>query len=256
MNIISITKDNIDIEHICCAIGKDKKNKACALTKKDWMKRGFSDGLVFKRLNQRGKVFVEYMPIEKVWKPVVGRNFMFINCLWVSGKFKGQGWSTKLLDECIKDSKKLNMDGIAVVTSSKVKPFLTDKKFFIKHGFEVVDQAEPYFEMLTLKFDARGENPRFKETVRNSNVETSSEICFVYSNQCPYMEEYVGLYSNMLEERGITYEVVKLSSYKEAQSKGSPFGTFAMYHRGKFLSHELMSEKKFEKFLNDLKLND
>ncbi len=34
MNIIQITKQNIDEEHICCAIGNDKTNKARAESKK------------------------------------------------------------------------------------------------------------------------------------------------------------------------------------------------------------------------------
>jgi len=91
MKIITIDKTNIEKEHICCAIGNDKVNQSRAETKKEWLKGRFDEGLVFKRLDQRGKVFIEYMPIENVWKPVVGKNYMFINCLWVSGQFKGQG---------------------------------------------------------------------------------------------------------------------------------------------------------------------
>ena len=30
---------------------------------------------------------------------------MYIDCLWVSGSFKGHGYSNDLLDECIRDSK-------------------------------------------------------------------------------------------------------------------------------------------------------
>lgn len=127
MKIISIDKNNIKQEHICCAIGNDKASQSRALTKKNWMKERFSDGLVFKRLDDRGKAFIEYMPIEKAWKPILGKNYMVINCLWVSGKFKGKGISNELLNECINDAKKQKMDGIAVVSSTKVKPYLTDK---------------------------------------------------------------------------------------------------------------------------------
>jgi hypothetical protein len=56
------------------------------------------------------------------------------------------------------------MDGIAVVSSTKIKPFLTDKKFYLKQGFEVVDSAPPYFELLVLKFNKKVlcRNPLFK----------------------------------------------------------------------------------------------
>jgi len=151
------------------------------------------------------------------------------------------------------------MSGIAVVTSAKVKPFLTDKKFYIKHVFEVVDQADPYFELLVLKFNESGELPKFTSVVKENHIEMDTDIRFVYSNQCPYMESYVGLLSSMLEESGITYEVVKLNTYKEAQEMGSPFGTYGLYHKGQLVTHELMSEKKFEKkfekFLNNIKVD-
>ena len=38
---------------------------------------------------------------------------MYINCLWVSGSFKGHGYSSDLLSECIKDSKEKIYTGVA-----------------------------------------------------------------------------------------------------------------------------------------------
>ena len=75
MNIMKINKQNIDQEHICCSLGNDSKSKKRAKTKKEWLKRRFNDGLVFKKFNERGKMFIEYMPIEKVWKPIKGENY-------------------------------------------------------------------------------------------------------------------------------------------------------------------------------------
>ena len=42
MNYIEITKENIDKEHICCAMS----NKQC-VAKKEWLKDRFDEGLVF-----------------------------------------------------------------------------------------------------------------------------------------------------------------------------------------------------------------
>jgi hypothetical protein len=44
-NIITVTAENIDHEHICCAIS-DKKGETCVSSKKAWMKRCFGDGLI------------------------------------------------------------------------------------------------------------------------------------------------------------------------------------------------------------------
>lgn len=45
MNYTCIDHENIETEHICCAIS-DKKGDACMSSKKAWMKRQFDNGLV------------------------------------------------------------------------------------------------------------------------------------------------------------------------------------------------------------------
>ncbi len=252
MKIITIDKSNIDQEHICCAIGNDKDNQKRALTKKDWLKERFKEGLVFKRLDDRGKIFIEYMPIEKVWKPVVGKNYMFINCLWVAGKFKGKGISEKLLNECIQDAKNEKMDGIAVVSSVKKKPFLTDKKFYLHYGFEVVDSASPYFELLALKFNKNAKNPTFTENAKKGICKNKKGFTLIYSNQCPFIEEYVALLDNTFKSKKMPSQVIKIKSSKEAKEIGSPFGTLGIYYNGEFKTHELIPETKIEKFIKEV----
>ncbi len=251
MEIISIDGNNIDDEHICCAIGNDKENRERVRTKKDWMKGQFGNGLVFKRLDERGKVFIEYMPIETVWKPIVGENYLVINCLWVSGRFKGHGYSKRLLDECVKDAKIQKKDGIAVVTSATTKPYLTDRKFYVSQGFKTVDTALPYFELLALAFNKNGEQPRFTDKAKTGEGGRKKGFTFVYSDQCVFMEEYVRLLSNVAEDSDCPSSVVKLDSSKDAKENGSPFGTLGIYFNGKFLTHELMPEEKFRKLIKE-----
>lgn len=84
---INLTLNNLDDEHICCAIG-DPKHQDGVDNKKQWLKERFQEGHIFRKLNVRGKVFIEYAPLETSWTPVSGDNFMYIYCLWVSGSFK------------------------------------------------------------------------------------------------------------------------------------------------------------------------
>lgn len=84
---INITLDNIDQEHICCAIS-DKKHFEGVFNKKEWLKKRITEGHVFRKLNVQGKVFVEYAPLEKAWVPIEGNGFLYIYCLWVSGNLK------------------------------------------------------------------------------------------------------------------------------------------------------------------------
>ncbi len=145
MSIIDVTLENIHNEHICCAI-TDKKNENCVGSKKDWMRERFEDGLVFKKLDERGKVFIEYLPAEKAFAPPIeAAGYMYINCFWVSGRFKGHGHGKALLEACIEDAKDKGKTGLCVLSSSKKKPFLSDPGFLKAMDFKVCDTAEPFF---------------------------------------------------------------------------------------------------------------
>lgn len=54
MALITVGLENIDSEHICCAI-TEKKGENCVGSKKAWLKERFEDGMVFTKLDQRRK---------------------------------------------------------------------------------------------------------------------------------------------------------------------------------------------------------
>ena len=126
---INLTLENIDEEHICCAIGA-KKHQAGVDSKKEWIKSKLKDGHIFRKLNARGKIFIEYEPIETAWIPISGKNYEYIYCLWVAGNFKGKGIGKELLEYAINDSKEKGKSGICTLVSKKKKPFIGEKKFF------------------------------------------------------------------------------------------------------------------------------
>ena len=51
------------------------------------------------------------------------------------------------------------MHGVAVVTSKST--WMVGKELFLKNGFELVDEAPPYFELLVKKY-ANPSSPKFK----------------------------------------------------------------------------------------------
>ena len=122
MNYIRITKENIDKEHICCAMSGKQ-----SIAKKEWMKQRFEEGLVFYRSEERGKCFIEYIPAENAWVPIAANGYLYINCLWVSGSMKGHGYSNDLLEECIHDAKAQGKKGICILCAKgrnrKCDPF-------------------------------------------------------------------------------------------------------------------------------------
>ena len=127
MEYIRVTKENLEKEHICCAISNNKDIQVSS--KKDWMMQCFDDGLVFLKSTERGKCFIEYIPAKNAWVPIVAENYMYIDCFWVSGSFKGHGYSNDLLNACIKDAKEKGKSGLCILSSAKKKPFL-----WTRHG--------------------------------------------------------------------------------------------------------------------------
>ena len=101
MEYIRVTKDNLEKEHICCAISNNKDVQVSS--KKAWLADRFDEGLVFLKSVERGKCFIEYIPAENAWAPIEADGYMYIDCLWVSGSFKGHGYSNDLLSACIED---------------------------------------------------------------------------------------------------------------------------------------------------------
>ncbi|MDR0271773.1 MAG: GNAT family N-acetyltransferase, partial [Clostridiales bacterium] len=118
MELLNITPENLCAEHLCCAIG-DKKHAAGVEEKKAWLSQRLSEGHVFRKLDAKGKVFIEYAPLETAWVPVIGENYFYIYCLWVSGSFKGMGYGKNLLDYCIIDARDKNKSGVCVISSKK-----------------------------------------------------------------------------------------------------------------------------------------
>ncbi len=98
--------------------------------------------MVFIKGNERGKCFIEYIPAENAWVPIVADGYMYINCFWVSGSFKEHGYSNDLLNECIADSKAKGKAGLCVLSSAKKKPFLSDPKYLTYKGFKAADESE------------------------------------------------------------------------------------------------------------------
>ncbi len=251
MDVIKLTKDNIESEHICCAFS-DKKCRSGYEAKKQWLKKQIEKGYVFIKLNERGKVFIEYAPSEIAYLPIDAPNYMVINCFWVSGKYKGNGYGKALLEKCIEDCKKKGKDGIAVLSSDKKRPFISDAKFFIKHGFQKCDAAKPYFDLLCLKLSDKETSPKFLKTARNAVCEDTNGFKVYYSNQCPYMEYYIDLQIKIANEQGCIYEKVLIDSKDRANNNPSPFTIYSLFYRGKFITHELASEKKFRKIIDEV----
>ena len=62
MDYIKITKENLQEEHICCAISNNRDVQVSS--KKAWLADRLDEGLVFLKSVERGKCFIEYIPAD------------------------------------------------------------------------------------------------------------------------------------------------------------------------------------------------
>lgn len=243
---INLTIDNIDNEHICCAIG-DPKHQDGVNNKKEWIKNKLSDGHVFRKLNARGKVFIEYEPIETAWAPVVGNNYAYIYCLWVAGSFKGKGIAKDLITYAINDVKEKGMSGLCTISSKKKKPFVSEKNFFMHYGFKVVDEIDDY-ELLVLSFDNK-EVPKFNDNARKMEIE-SKYFTIYYSPECPYVEYEVKELTDYAKNNNIKINFIKIDTLEKAKKVPCVFNNWANFYNGKFISNTILNANSFQKLIS------
>lgn len=244
---INININNIDNEHICCAIA-DKKHQEGVRIKKQWIKDRLEEGHTFRKLDEKGKVFIEYAPLETAWVPVKGDNYMYIYCLWVSGSFRGKGHANELLNYCIEDAKKQGKSGICVLSSKKKKPYLSDKKFMLKYGFEVVDIIDDY-ELLVLSFSGRNETkPCFMDNVKKNCID-HNELTIYYGMQCPYIPNCIEQVKTYCEVNKIPVKLIAVDNLDKAKNIPCTFNNWAVFYNGKFETVHLLNEGGLKKLL-------
>lgn len=247
-DIIQVTPDNIEREHICCAI-TEKKGETCVADKKAWMAARFADGLVFRKLDARGKVFIEYLPAEKAWVPIDAPGWLYIDCLWVSGQYKGQGYAKALLNACIEDAKAQGKQGLVILSGQKKKmPFMADPKFLTHEGFQVADTAEPYFALMMLPLMDGAPAPRFRPIAKEGRTDEAGLVLY-YTNQCPYANTYAQRLQEIAVAHGCPVTLHHITTMEEAQACPSPFTSYSLFDRGAFVTNEILSEKKFTAYL-------
>lgn len=242
---IDLNADNLEQEHLCCAIS-DKKHQLGVEKKKQWLKERFKEGHTFRKLDVKGKVFIEYAPLEKAWVPIVGNQFIYIYCLWVSGSFKQKGYGEKLLLSCIEEAKKNKKSGICILSSKKKKPFLSDKKFMLHYGFKVVDHIHEEYELLSLSFD--GTQPSFSASVRKMKI-TNKELTIYYDAQCPFILNSIEQIEQYSKEHHIPLTLIAVDCLEKAKQMPCLFNNWAVFYEGEFKTVHLLNVNTLKKLL-------
>ena len=244
LQIIDVTPTNINEHGMFCI--KDPKSAGFKL-KSEWYSKTYKQGLRIKvSQNEKGEKvgFIEYVPAEFAWRPVNAPGYMFIHCMYIyPNKNKNQGYGSLLVQECEKDTKTMEKNGVTVMTSKGA--WITNKSLFIKNGFEEVDKNER-FELCVKKFNASAPTPKL---IKWQDQQTNSGWSLQYSDQCPWHAKAVEVMQDTAKKQKIDLNVSKLHSAKDAQNAPTGFGVFNLLKDEKRIEDHYISKTRFENII-------
>jgi len=244
IELIDTSADDIYNYKLC--FYKDIKQEGYR-QKAEWLKQHFSEGLKYKVLystNEGVVATIEYVPGEYTWRAVEARGYMMIHCIFNEyKKYRGQGYGTLLVEESVKDAKKGNMHGVAVVTRKGT--WMVGKEIFLKNGFELVDTAPPDFELLVKQFD-NSPLPGFPKNWEERSSQYGTGLTIIRSDQCPYAAKSVReITETAAGKYGITPNIIELKDCGDAQNAPSAFAVFGIVFDGKLVADHPISNTRF-----------
>ncbi|WP_183306304.1 N-acetyltransferase [Dysgonomonas hofstadii] len=235
-DFVNITPENLIDEHLCCIICSKKTHQGIE-AKRQWLSDRLEEGHVFRKLNAKATVFIEYAPLETAWVPITGDNYYYVYCLWVLGSYKGKGYGKSLMEYCLADAKEKGKSGICMLGAKKQKSWLTDQSFAKKFGFEVVDTTDSGYELLALSFD--GTTPKFERNVKNKEIK-NKELTIYYDMQCPYVSQNVEQMKLYCEMNNVPVSLIEVDTLQKAKELPCVFNNWAVFYKGKFETVNLL----------------
>lgn len=243
---INVTTENLANEHLCCII-RSRKPHPGVEAKRQWLSERLNEGHVFRKLQAKAAVFIEYAPLETAWVPVMGDNYYYIYCLWVSGSYKGKGYGKALMDYCLADAREKGKSGVCMLGAKKQKGWLSDQSFAKKFGFEVVDTTDSGYELLALSFD--GTAPKFAPNAKTETID-SQELTIYYDKQCPYIYQSIEKIKQYGEMNGIPLRLIEVNTLQKAKELPCVFNNWAVFYKGKFETVNLLDAAYLKRILN------
>ncbi|MDO4271118.1 MAG: GNAT family N-acetyltransferase [Eubacteriales bacterium] len=244
-DFINLTAENLAAEHLCCII-RSKKPHPGVEAKRRWLADRLREGHVFRKLNQKATVFIEYAPLETAWVPIVGDNYYYIYCLWVTGPCKGKGCGRELMEYCLADAKQKGKSGVCMLGARKQKSWLSDQAFAKKYGFETVDTTDSGYELLALSWD--GTAPRFAETVKAPGIERQ-ELTIYYDMQCPYIPQKIEKIKQYCETAGVPLTLLQVDTLQKAKELPCVFNNWGVFYKGAFQTVNLLDVDSLTRIL-------
>lgn len=242
-DFVNLTTENLDDEHLSCIIRSRKPHQGIE-AKRQWLSHRLKEGHVFRKLNVKAPVFIEYAPLETAWVPITGDNYYYLYCLWSSQKGKGYGKS--LMEYCLDDARERGKSGISMLGSKRQKAWLSNQLFAKKFGFEVVDSTDNGYELLALSFD--GTRPKFAENAKKEEIK-SKELTIYYDMQCPFVYERIELIKQYCEINDVPLSLIQVDTLEKAKELPCVFNNWGVFYKGKFETVNLLDVASLRRIL-------
>lgn len=240
-DFVNLTTQNLANEHLCCII-RSKKFHPGIDAKRQWLSDRLKEGHVFRKLNAKATVFIEYAPLETAWVPIIGDNYYYVYCLWVTGSPKGNGYGKSLMEYCLADAKEKGKSGVCMLGAKKQKAWLSDQSFAKKFGFEIVDTTDNGYELLALSFD--GTVPEFTQNAKEQKVE-SKDLMIYYDMQCPYVYQNIEIIKQYCDTNGVPLSLIQVDTLRKAKELPCVFNNWAVFYKGVFLTVNLLLDVSY-----------
>lgn len=245
-DFVNLTVENLANEHLCCII-RTKKLHPGVEAKRQWLSERLNEGHVFRKLNVKAAVFIEYSPLETAWVPIIGDNYYYLYCLWVSDSYKGKGYGKLLLEYCIADAKEKGKSGICMLGAKKQKAWFSDQSFVKNFGFEIVDSTNnDGYELLALSLD--GTTPKFTQNAKEQKIE-SKELTIYYDMQCPFIYQNIEMVKQYCESNAVPLSLIQVDTLQKAKELPCVFNNWGVFFKGNFETVNLLNVGYLERIL-------
>jgi len=256
VTIVDINKSNLyDFAH--CFLQNRKHVGYVAKT--NWLKKRLAEGLRYKLLTMDSRKwigFIEYAPAAKAWRAVKAKGYMVVHCIWTyPNTVQHKGYGTMLLDECLKDAKKSNMHGVAVLTRSSPKgTFIAKRDLFTKVGFRLTDTSPPDNELLVKKLVRNAPDPKFPKNFEKRIEKYGRGLTIIWADQCPYVAKSLSEIIETAKKLGIKMKEIELRSARDAQAAPTPYAVFSIIYDKKIVADHMVSNTRFKNILKEIGL--
>lgn len=246
--IVDITADNVaDHPRVICFINPAHEFYH---QKIGWLKEQFKNGLKIKLLFVKGEKkpvgFIEYIPGKYCWRAVAAEEYMFIHCVWITGKtYQHRGLGKLLIEKVEEDSNELM--GVAVATSDK--SFMTRSDVFLKNGYKIVQESGE--DQLMAKQFSDGPLPSINDWHEELGKYKKSGWTIIYSKQCPWVARFVEEVKPFMDQKKIEPVIIELKTPAQAQKAPSFYGVFSLIHDGRLLADRYISVTRFRNILRN-----